>query len=84
MLKDVLENDSSFKRTFAFSQSYPEAPNPGLTLGDSYMVGIPLNGREAEEIKKRSAPTSFGKDERITMDANVRNTWEIDTSQVSL
>lgn len=74
---------SNHQGTYAFHQTYPDAPNPGLQVADLGVLGLPLNPREAEALKSRCKLAPFGKGERTIIDRNVRDTWEVDASMVS-
>ena len=47
-------------------------------------IGLPLSAREAEVVKTRCSLARFGMGERTVIDRNVRDTWEIDASMVSI
>jgi hypothetical protein len=55
---------------------------PILALGDLGTFGLPLSPRDAELIKTRCTQAPFGKGERTVVDREVRDTWEMDTSEV--
>ncbi|KIP06179.1 hypothetical protein PHLGIDRAFT_469915 [Phlebiopsis gigantea 11061_1 CR5-6] len=82
---DVALKDKSINSTasFSFSQTYPEAPNPALSLADIGLVGLPLSIRDAELVKTRCVQAPFGMGERTIVDKTVRDTWEMDAKQVS-
>lgn len=81
-LAQILSEDSSVKGSFAFHHSYPEAPNPTLYLDGLGHIGLPLSIRDAEAIKSRANQAPFGTGERTVVDKSVRDTWELDASQV--
>lgn len=81
-LAQILSEDSSVKGSFAFHHSYPEAPNPTLYLDGLGHIGLPLSVRDAEAIKSRANQAPFGMGERTVVDKSVRDTWELDASQV--
>lgn len=78
----VLEGDVDFKGAFSFHRTYPDAPNPGFQLSNLGTVGLPLGLRDAEALKSRCTQAPFGKGERTLIDKTVRDTWEMDASQV--
>ena len=87
ILQDVLDSalqDKSIcsNASFSFSRSYPEAPNPALSLADIGLVGLPLSIRDAELVKTRCTQAPFGMGERTIVDKTVRDTWEMDAKQV--
>ncbi|EED79522.1 predicted protein, partial [Postia placenta Mad-698-R] len=68
--------------SFAFHHSYPKAPNPTLYLDGLGHIGLPLSIRDAEAIKSKANQAPFGMGERTVVDKSVRDTWELDASQV--
>ncbi|KAL1736100.1 hypothetical protein EV714DRAFT_266946 [Schizophyllum commune] len=74
----------TFKGSFSFSKTYPDAPNPGLNLlaNNIGRIGLPLNEREAKVIISGCKQAPFGKGERTVVDTQVRDTWEMDSSEV--
>jgi hypothetical protein len=79
-------NNKNFRFTgnFYASQSYPNAPNPGLNAKGFGLVGLPLTESVAKSLITKCQQAPFGKGERTIVDKNVRDTWEIDASKVSL
>ncbi|KAI4233530.1 MAG: hypothetical protein LQ349_004358 [Xanthoria aureola] len=67
---------------FATSGVIPIAMNPGLSLKGLGRVGLPLSERDANDIAKISREAPFGKGTKKLVDKSVRNTWEIDPTQV--
>ena len=78
-LKDKSINSNT---SFSFNRTYPEAPNPALSLADIGLVGLPLSIRDAELVKTRCVQAPFGMGERTVVDKTVRDTWEMDAKQV--
>ncbi|KAJ8072944.1 hypothetical protein PM082_019807 [Marasmius tenuissimus] len=78
----ALKTDSDFQGTFAFTKTYDDAPNPILCLEGLGTVGLPLSEREAKVVIEKSIQAPFGKGERTIVDTEVRDTWEMDASQV--
>jgi hypothetical protein len=72
-----------FKGSFYFHKTYTEFPNPILRLGSLGHIGLPLSSREAKHVIDRCVQAPFGQGERTLVDTNVRDTWEMDASQVS-
>jgi len=81
-LERVLEGPLDFKGSFAFHKAYIDAPNPILRLDAIGYIGLPLNQREAKVVISHCIQAPFGKGERTVVDKSVRDTWEIDASQV--
>lgn len=81
-LEEVLSTDLTFKGAFAFNRTYPEAPNPTLYLEGLGHVGLPLSTRDASAIKSKAKQAPFGMGERTVIDKSVRDTWEMDATQV--
>ncbi|KAI0080855.1 hypothetical protein K474DRAFT_1636833 [Panus rudis PR-1116 ss-1] len=82
-LEDVLSSGLESTGSFSFKKAYPEAPNPALNVAPLGTVGLPLSTREAEALKTVAQQAPFGKGTRTVVDTSVRDTWEIDGSQVS-
>lgn len=78
------ELSGTFKGSFSFCRTYPDAPNPGLNLlsDDIGSVGLPLNEREAKVVISGCKQAPFGQGERTVVDTSVRDTWEMDASFV--
>ena len=76
------DKSTNFQAAFSFNKSFPDAPNPALKLADLGIVGLPLSIRDAEAIKSRAVQAPFGMGERTVVDTTVRDTWEMDTTQV--
>ena len=72
----------NFGGSFAFCKSF-DAPNPVLDLEGLGDVGLPLGVRDAKAIREVARQAPFGKGERTVVDTTVRDTWEMDASQVS-
>ncbi|KDQ61218.1 glycosyltransferase family 8 protein [Jaapia argillacea MUCL 33604] len=82
-LEKALEGSLGFKGAYSFDRVYEEAPNPYLRLADLGNIGLPLSEREAQVIKTRCFQAPFGKGERTVVDTSVRDTWEMNATQVS-
>ncbi|KAG8916703.1 hypothetical protein FRC01_002912, partial [Tulasnella sp. 417] len=82
-LEDVLKSDLKFEGSFYFNKTYLDAPNPVLRLNTLGRIGLPLSQREAMHIAANSKQAPFGMGERTIVDTNVRDTWEIDATDVS-
>ncbi|KAJ7276304.1 hypothetical protein B0H12DRAFT_13854 [Mycena haematopus] len=78
----VLNGPLDFKGSYYFHRSYNEFPNPLLRLDSLGHVGLPLSSREAKHIINYCVQAPFGQGERTLIDKNVRDTWEMDASQV--
>ncbi|KAG8949005.1 hypothetical protein FRC00_008348, partial [Tulasnella sp. 408] len=82
-LENVLKSDLKFEGSFYFNKTYTDAPNPVLRLNTMGRIGLPLNQREAIHIAANSKQAPFGMGERTLVDTNVRDTWEMDATDVS-
>ncbi|TFK46617.1 hypothetical protein OE88DRAFT_876433 [Heliocybe sulcata] len=78
----LLSGSLGFDGSFYVSKPAPEAPNPALNLGNLGPIGLPLSEREARVIAASCIQAPFGKGERTVVDKSVRDTWEMDASQV--
>ena len=81
-LEEVISSDVDFGGTFSFQADCRTAPNPWLSLAKLGTVGLPLSVRDAAAIKAEANQAPFGKGERTIVDKNVRDTWEMDASEV--
>ena len=78
----MLDGDFDFAGSYACGQTLPQAPNPCLTIAGMGSVGLPLKEREARQIIACSSRASYGHGERTVVNANVRDTWEIEPANI--
>ncbi|KAJ7744541.1 hypothetical protein DFH07DRAFT_834750 [Mycena maculata] len=78
----VFNGPSDFRGSFYFHKTYIDFPNPTLRLGSLGTIGLPLSSREAKHVIAQCIQAPFGKGERTLVDKTVRDTWEMDASQV--
>ncbi|KAJ7699978.1 hypothetical protein B0H17DRAFT_1253475, partial [Mycena rosella] len=78
----ALNKPLHFQGTFYFRKTYADFPNPILRLGSLGHIGLPLSSREAKHVIAQCVQAPFGKGERTLVDINVRDTWEMDASQI--
>ena len=71
-------------RSFAFADTAPSAPNLGLEVQELGIIGLPLSTRDADALKTKCHRSPFGKGEETLVDAAVRSSWELDSSQFQL
>ena len=71
-----------FTGNFAFNRTYTNAPNPTIVAGNHGFLGLPLNASQADELKRHCNQAPFGQGERTVVDTSVRDTWEMDASEV--
>ncbi|KAJ7068775.1 hypothetical protein C8F01DRAFT_1119260 [Mycena amicta] len=81
-LKTILKEELDFKGQFAFGRAYSDAPNPCLTLDGVGLIGLPLSPAVAQTVISQCIQAPFGKGERTIVDKDVRDTWEMDGSNV--
>lgn len=82
-LEGALEDScNDFQADISFTKPFPNALNPVLKLADLGTVKFPLSTRDADAIKSRAVQAPFGKGERTVVDKSVRDTWELDSTQV--
>ena len=77
-----MSGDFNFKGNAYYSATLPQAPNPCLSIEGLGMVGLPLSERDAKSIISCSAQAPFGHGERTVVDREVRDTWEIEPSNI--
>lgn len=70
--------------TVATGQCSRHYANPGLTIGDDLLIGLPLTERDALVLKGRCREAPFGRRDETVVDASVRKTWELDHTQFKL
>ncbi|TCD68473.1 hypothetical protein EIP91_010648 [Steccherinum ochraceum] len=71
-----------FDSAYSYNRTFNDAPNPALYLEGLGTVGLPLSERDAAAIKGCAAQAPFGMGERTVVDKSVRDTWEMDATQV--
>ncbi|KAI5124283.1 hypothetical protein M0805_005130 [Coniferiporia weirii] len=82
-LEDALSAGFEFNGKFAFGNTFPTAPNPGLQVDPFGLIRFPLSKDDAQTLKGLASQSPFGHGERLVVDTNVRHTWEIEASKVS-
>lgn len=82
-LEEVLGSDADFGGDFSFHEKIRNMPNPLLTLKGLGTIGLPLSTREAAVVKANCKQAPFGMGERTVVDHPVRDTWEMDASEVN-
>lgn len=70
--------------SFYSYRSFSDAPNPMITISDFGVLGLPLSAIEAQRLITSSKQAPFGMGERTLVDKSVRDTWEIDASNVRI
>ena len=77
----ALSGASEFKGSYGYSKT-EDAPNPGLHIDKLGTIGLPLGIRDAKAIISIAEQAPFGMGERTVVDTEVRDTWQLDGSQV--
>lgn len=75
-------NKLDFGDSFSFHKTFEDAPNPVLSIAKLGTVGLPLSARDAAAIKAEAQQAPFGKGEHTVVDKTVRDTWQLDASEV--
>ncbi|KAF7355229.1 Zn(2)-C6 fungal-type domain-containing protein [Mycena sanguinolenta] len=78
----VLNGPLDFQGSYYFHKIYNEFPNPLLRLDSLGHIGLPLSSREAKHVINCCVQAPFGQGERTLVDKTVRDTWEMDASQI--
>lgn len=65
------------------SHSWPDAPDPELTVEGVGRIALPLSEEDAQRIIAHASQAPFGKGSETVVDTAVRNTWEVDPARVS-
>lgn len=63
--------------------SWSATPQPTINVAGFGAVGLPLSVPEAQRLRLAMNRAPFGKGERTVVDVEVRDTWELDPSQVT-
>ncbi|PPR03262.1 hypothetical protein CVT24_012830 [Panaeolus cyanescens] len=79
-LLDVLQTEFSVLETYHYHSTEPGAPNPGLTIEDIGLIGLPLSERDAQSIINRASQSS---NTLPTNNLATPDSWEIDPALVS-
>lgn len=69
--------------SFAYASELTTAPNPGLSVEGAGDVGLPLTQRDAEALISKCRQSPFGKGSETVVDTEVRNSYELNASQLS-
>ena len=77
----ALSEASEFEGSYGYSKT-GDAPNPGLHIEKLGTIGLPLGTRDANAIISICEQAPFGQGERTVVDTEVRDTWQLDGSQV--
>jgi hypothetical protein len=70
--------------SFALFEALNNAPNPGLCLKNTSIIGLPLSDHDAQAIVSASHEAPFGKGEETIVDTSVRKTWEVSPGEFEL
>ncbi|KAF3923025.1 hypothetical protein ABW20_dc0104147 [Dactylellina cionopaga] len=83
-LYKLLKNTSNYQGSFAFSSTYPVAPNPGLKIEGFHESGLrlPVSSDDAAKLSDLGKASPFGKGEQTLVDAKVRSSRQVDPSQI--
>ncbi|KAH9886821.1 hypothetical protein F4778DRAFT_440044 [Xylariomycetidae sp. FL2044] len=76
-------DDIRISGDFAMSAQFNSFPNPGLEV-DGSIISLPLTPSDAVKLRAACREAPFGKGDETLVDANVRKTWEWDSSQFHL
>jgi hypothetical protein len=76
---EAIQSDGSFA-----AQKIVEEINPGLEVEGLGTFGMPLSESEIRRLIQASHQAPFGKGAATMVDTTVRNTWEINASQLRL
>ncbi|KAK5952122.1 hypothetical protein OHC33_007009 [Knufia fluminis] len=70
--------------SFAYTESSPTAPNPGIEVQELGLIGFPLSSRDATALKEKCRLSPFGKGEETLTDPSVRCSYELDSSEFQI
>ncbi|KZS90678.1 hypothetical protein SISNIDRAFT_430659, partial [Sistotremastrum niveocremeum HHB9708] len=74
--------DSS-QSEYGLSETFQEAPDPGLRVNGFGKVTLPLAEDKARQLVRVCHRAPFGRREQTVVDQEVRDTWEINADQIS-
>jgi 2OG-Fe(II) oxygenase superfamily len=74
---------TSAYRSFAYASEVTNAPNPGLTVEGIGAIGLPLTERDVHALISKCRQSPFGKGSETVVDTQVRNSFELNASQLS-
>jgi hypothetical protein len=81
-LQAALEGDFDFKGSYSYAAPSQDAPNPCLHISGLGVVGLPLSERDAKLIIACSAQAPYGQDDKLVVNTQVRDTWELEPQMV--
>ena len=79
--KAFLNLEGSFFHRSA--NSWPDAPDPELTVEGVGQITLPLSAGDAQSIISHASQAPFGKGADTVVDTSVRDTWEVQPADVS-
>ncbi|KAF8992563.1 hypothetical protein BDZ89DRAFT_1054122, partial [Hymenopellis radicata] len=78
----AMGGDFDFKGSFAYSGTFPQAPNPVLFIEGVGLIGLPLSERDAQLLINSSARAPYGHNDQTIINPEVRDTWEIEPAKI--
>ena len=72
----------NFSGSYAFAASFPQAPNPCLSIEGVGIVGLPLSLGDANNIINHASRAPYGHNATTIVNTDVRDTWEIEPQQI--
>lgn len=78
----AMGGDFDFKGSFAYSGTFPQAPNPVLFVEGVGLIALPLSERDAQLLINASARAPYGHNDQTIINPQVRDTWEIEPAKI--
>jgi hypothetical protein len=74
-------DDCRHEGTFASFRTHSQFTNPGISIKNLGVLGLPLSTRVAKAIIGECKQAPFGKSDQTLVDETVRKTWELDAKE---
>ncbi|KAJ3043357.1 hypothetical protein HK097_001773 [Rhizophlyctis rosea] len=90
MLTNLAENILSIVESlenpghFVAGGKLDSSPNPGLSVTNVGVIGLPLSEQQAKSIIEQCEPAPFGRKEATLFDKTVRDTWQLHPGQFQI
>ncbi|KAG8906341.1 hypothetical protein FRC01_008052 [Tulasnella sp. 417] len=75
-------DELDFDGSYYFHKEFSGAPNPVLQVSGFGRLGLPLSQADAVRLRSICTQAPFGKGERTIVDKSVRDTWELNGSEI--
>ncbi len=69
---------------YACSETFRQTPTPNLVIDGIGPISLPLSTRDARLIINSASRAPYGHNQETIVNTNVRDTWEINASRITL